>query len=215
MIDLKAIVRESRQRREFEASSNDGSNENRPSSMVRTTIGIEPSNSGGDLGVNDKILKENSEFERPKKSDENSKVFELHGSRSVRTEVRRTDVLENTPRKACTDCGSQLFWRYAYVWHCWCCVPRGRQEANDLWSISYRYPAWLEDDRYWIDGVLPPTPIDAPRVRCSDCRHFERDQLGDGSGIGQCCAGVGDSQAAALWPNSERRCDAFTLKGSR
>lgn len=49
------------------------------------------------------------------------------------------------------------------------------------------------------------------RVRCADCRHFERDTIGDGAGIGDCkVQGEGTAhRQPALWPNVRRWCKDF------
>ncbi|MGH8611628.1 MAG: hypothetical protein ACREYF_06185 [Gammaproteobacteria bacterium] len=49
------------------------------------------------------------------------------------------------------------------------------------------------------------------RVRCADCRHFERDAIGDGAGIGDCkVQGEGTThRQPALWPNVRRWCKDF------
>ena len=60
--------------------------------------------------------------------------------------------------------------------------------------------------------VLPaPKAILTSRVRCADCRHFERDPIGDGAGIGRCrVQGEGTSPGQpCLWPMAERQCKDF------
>ena len=49
------------------------------------------------------------------------------------------------------------------------------------------------------------------RVRCSEGRHFERDTMGDGSGIGRCKIGGEGTvpRHPALWANAERECKDF------
>lgn len=56
-----------------------------------------------------------------------------------------------------------------------------------------------------------PKPAITERVRCNGCRHFERDTIGDGTGIGSCAvngAGTGRGQPC-LWPNVQRACGNF------
>ena len=49
------------------------------------------------------------------------------------------------------------------------------------------------------------------RVRCGECRHFEQDTIGDGSGIGRCrIGGEGTGpRYRALWPGVSRECKDF------
>lgn len=59
----------------------------------------------------------------------------------------------------------------------------------------------------------PPAQWIAPRetVRCTECKHFERDVVGDGTGVGACFVkGEGTGRfAPALWPNATRWCKDF------
>lgn len=52
-------------------------------------------------------------------------------------------------------------------------------------------------------------------VRCSDCKNFKRDTIGDGTGIGDCLVGGRVTAGPALlWPNAERVCpdhEAITI----
>lgn len=50
-------------------------------------------------------------------------------------------------------------------------------------------------------------------VRCGDCGHFQRDQIGDGSGIGGCA--VNAPVKSARYPAIERRCNQFTRAEGR
>jgi hypothetical protein len=49
---------------------------------------------------------------------------------------------------------------------------------------------------------------DTGRVCCGDCGHFQRDRIGDGSGIGR-CAVLDNPPGGLLWPRGERRCSKF------
>lgn len=57
-------------------------------------------------------------------------------------------------------------------------------------------------------------PKPAERVRCNGCRHFERDTIGDGAGIGRCVIGGEGtgSRHPALWANAERECKDFEAR---
>jgi hypothetical protein len=59
---------------------------------------------------------------------------------------------------------------------------------------------------YMVDALLGDA--DAGRVCCGDCAHFERDRIGDGSGIGK-CAVLADPPGGLLYPRIERRCGKF------
>ena len=62
-----------------------------------------------------------------------------------------------------------------------------------------------------ITVLAPAIPKPTLRVRCSDCRHFLRDTIGDGTGIGGCkVQGKGTAHSRpALWPNVSRQCKDF------
>ena len=53
-----------------------------------------------------------------------------------------------------------------------------------------------------------PKDLAAKPVRCGDCRHFERDRIGDGHGIGECRVRT-DPPGPALYPKVERHCRHF------
>ena len=61
-----------------------------------------------------------------------------------------------------------------------------------------------------LAAATPKTTLTS-RVRCIDCRHFERDPIGDGAGIGRCrVQGEGTSPGQpCLWPMAERQCKNF------
>ena len=62
-----------------------------------------------------------------------------------------------------------------------------------------------------LAAAIPKTTLPL-RVRCNDCRHFERDTVGDGFGIGDCkIGGEGTGpRYQALWANAERECKDMT-----
>lgn len=46
-----------------------------------------------------------------------------------------------------------------------------------------------------------------PLVTCGTCQHWERDRVGDGSGLGSCAVSAPASrEPGTLWPNSAHRC---------
>ncbi len=53
-----------------------------------------------------------------------------------------------------------------------------------------------------LAAVIPKAALTS-RIRCVDCRHFELDTIGDGSGIGRC-------KIPALWANAERERKDFS-----
>lgn len=50
------------------------------------------------------------------------------------------------------------------------------------------------------------------RVRCGTCAHFERDRLGDGSGIGRCREDAWRRGQPALYPDAPRQCHVWERK---
>lgn len=46
-------------------------------------------------------------------------------------------------------------------------------------------------------------------VTCGQCQHFIKDDIGDGSGIGQCAIDANHHHDQPLYPTSERRCHGF------
>jgi hypothetical protein len=52
----------------------------------------------------------------------------------------------------------------------------------------------------------PHQEADTGRVCCGDCGHFERDRIGDGTGIGNCPT---VNPPDLLWPGTERHCLRF------
>ncbi len=64
-----------------------------------------------------------------------------------------------------------------------------------------------------LAAVIPKATLTS-RVRCGGCRHFERDTIGDGSGIG-CCKIGGEGTGPrypALWANAQRECKDFEAR---
>ncbi|XSG85680.1 MAG: hypothetical protein ACPW60_02935 [Methylohalobius sp. ZOD2] len=54
-------------------------------------------------------------------------------------------------------------------------------------------------------------PPEAPeRVRCADCRHFQPDEIGNGSGIGDCRVDAWQPGEPLLYPSRKRICGQFT-----
>jgi hypothetical protein len=90
------------------------------------------------------------------------------------------------------------------------------------WALAWYLARATEPHQYQAAPKASPEPLHSPLgsreareaasgpACCGGCRHFERDTVGDGSGIGQCAAGV---PARAGWParypNSERHCREF------
>jgi hypothetical protein len=62
-------------------------------------------------------------------------------------------------------------------------------------------PEALGEDQHQGDA-------DAGRVACVDCRYFERDRIGNGSGIGK-SAVLDNPPGGLLYPKIERRCSRF------
>lgn len=62
-------------------------------------------------------------------------------------------------------------------------------------------PEALAEDQHQGD-------TDTGRVCCGDCGHFERDRIGDGSGIGA-CAVLDRPPGGLLYPRIDRRCSRF------
>lgn len=69
-----------------------------------------------------------------------------------------------------------------------------------------RIPANLQNPQQMEAIEVEALPV----VTCSSCRHFERDAIGFGQGIGRCHAGQDDNQVKCLWPDAARQCPAFT-----
>lgn len=71
------------------------------------------------------------------------------------------------------------------------------------------------------DGLVtaPSMPNKAPShdlpdpVCCDDCQHFIKDDIGDGSGVGQCAIDASHHHDKPLYPTSERRCESFSAMG--
>lgn len=57
-----------------------------------------------------------------------------------------------------------------------------------------------------VATAIPATFATGKRVKCCDCKHFERDKIGSGLGIGDCLAGQAEHQVTLLWAGLERRC---------
>jgi hypothetical protein len=57
-------------------------------------------------------------------------------------------------------------------------------------------------------SAASPSPEPAPEsVTCATCKAFQRDRIGDGSGLGACRINAPTSRRRpALWPNAEHRC---------
>ena len=86
-------------------------------------------------------------------------------------------------------------------------LPPGRSlDAADKGKAAYQVAA---------AGDLKPARLDNPLsapvlalVRCGQCRHFERDTINPGQGLGRCGAGAEGERLP--WPNAPRYCGTWT-----
>ncbi|MFH0342353.1 MAG: hypothetical protein ACHBNF_09540 [Chromatiales bacterium] len=84
-----------------------------------------------------------------------------------------------------------------------------------LRAYARSFAEGIRTGRITVLAAVIPKVMLTSRVRCADCRHFERDTVGDGNGIGWCRVqgeGTGLGQPA-LWPRVDRACRDFTERG--
>lgn len=94
-------------------------------------------------------------------------------------------------------------------------APDGTQRITwippDAWTPTAHHQGEPAPLRSPTGGTKAPSIASGP-VACGDCRHFEPDTIGDGSGIGSCGAGAPLS-GPPRYPRVERYCRRFERAG--
>jgi len=105
-----------------------------------------------------------------------------------------------------TGLSAQQFWRFCDV-----------GDIADIYADQYsleqlsayakswaRYPETIPERNTQAFPTLEPK-----LVSCKQCQHFIPDQVGDGTGIGQCTITAPDSTKRSLWLNTEVICNQY------
>lgn len=90
-------------------------------------------------------------------------------------------------------------------------VEGGHIPAHTLKAYARSFSEGVRVGRITVRAAVIPKAGMTPSVRCADCRHFERDRVGSGAGIGRCeIGGQGSGRKyPALWANALRCCKDF------
>lgn len=112
-----------------------------------------------------------------------------------------------TPPGPCPDCGGRWWWSQGGApWVCGACSPPPASGPLETFTLAPgRSTAGPADQGCTTLEPAPTAPVD---VHCGDCRHFLKDPIGDGTGVGCCAAGV----RGALFPTQPRHCRQFQMR---
>jgi hypothetical protein len=97
--------------------------------------------------------------------------------------------------------------RAGWTWH------KGQWFAPGTWKPADADRADPPPTVSVNNSFNPHVGAGAGRVACRDCWNFQRDPIGDGSGIGR-CAKLADPPGGLLYPRIERRCGEFEANTS-
>jgi len=83
-------------------------------------------------------------------------------------------------------------------------------DRYSLEQLSVYAKSWVRYPETIPEGNVQTFPTLEPKsVPCKQCQHFTPDQVGDGTGIGQCTINAPASTKHSLWLNTEVICHQY------
>jgi hypothetical protein len=84
-------------------------------------------------------------------------------------------------------------------------------ETNELLINEYLEKCQIDPGakQYFLKRSEEVHVSNPEKVMCRYCQHFKVDEIGDGSGIGDCIINATASKNRLMWLNSERYCEQY------